>query len=379
MRAAYTRYDEQRALALLEARYAAEPAGIDQLLVLLDYGMLLHAAGRWEESKLVLGKADGLSQQLDLVSVTEETGALLANETLRVYRGEDFEKLMISVLQALNYAQLGDDEGALVEIRRGNERLQKMVAQNKPYEQLAIARYLGAMIYEDQREWDSAAIDYLAAAQLQPQLGVLAEPALRLAQRTARADSYAEQLRKHPGVEHSPLASDEGQIAVVIEAGQAPRKVENYTRNQTASIVVVPVYAASKTRVPAANVTFSSGTVEAVVVTSLDAVARRHLDDRIGKLVAKSIASVSIKAVLAATVGALTKSEELGVLTFAALSLTQQADTRSWLSLPAEFQIARARVKAGKQKVSVTAAGRTTEHEVDVAPGRVKVVVVRRY
>ena len=126
MREAYRAYDEPRALALLDARYGKQAPGIDQLLVLLDYGTVLHAAGRWAESKEVLAKADELSQQLDFTSVTEETGALLANETLRTYRGEDFEKLMITVLQALNYAQLGDDEGALVEIRRCNERLEKM-------------------------------------------------------------------------------------------------------------------------------------------------------------------------------------------------------------------------------------------------------------
>jgi hypothetical protein len=378
VREAYSTYNEPRALALLDARYGKD-AGIDRLLVLLDYGTVLHAAGRWAESRDVLAKADELAQQLDFTSVTEEAGALLANETLRVYRGEDFEKLLISVLQALNYAQLGDDEGALVEIRRGNERLEKMLAQNKPYEQLAIARYLAAMIYEDQQQWDSAAIDYLEAAKLERGLGPLVEPALRLAKQTDRGDAYAKLAAEHPAVEHAPLERDEAQIAVVIEAGEAPRKEESHTRTGGSKLVAVPVYKLRSAWVPAAKVQFSSGEVEATPVTSLDAVAKQHLEERIGRLIAKSLTGLGIKAGLAAAVGVASKSEELGLLTFALLSLTQQADTRSWLSLPAEFQIARARVKAGKQKVTVRSGGKTTVHEVDVAPGRLKVLVVRRY
>ena len=206
----------------------------------------------------------------------------------------------------------------------------------------------------------------------------LAEPALRLAKQTARADAYAQLKAGHPTISDAPLGPDEGQIAVVIEAGQAPRKQEITTRAGQ-SLIAVPVYNPRQAAVPTATVRFSSGEMAAIPVTSLDAVAKQHLDDRIGKLIAKSLASVGVKAGLAAAVGVATKNEELGLATFALLALTQQADTRSWLSLPAEFQIARARVKSGAQRVTVTAGGRTTEHDVDVAAGRLKVLVVRRY
>src|SRR5260370_19758892 len=140
----------------------------------MDRGMILNPAGKYEESVPVWGEADRLSQQLDVVSVSEEAKALLSNERQRAYRGEDFEKLMISVLQALNYAELGKDEDALVEVRRVNERLRKMIVdEKKPYEQLAIARYIGGVLWEDQQDWDAAIIDYLAAPKLQPHQGDL--------------------------------------------------------------------------------------------------------------------------------------------------------------------------------------------------------------
>lgn len=352
VRAAYTAYDEPRALRLLEQRNRTpEDSGIDALLVMLDYGTVLHAAGRWAESRDVLAKADERAQQLAFTSVSEETGALLGNETVRVYRGEDFEKLMISVLQALNYAQLGDDEGALVEVRRCNERLEKMRESGKKYEQLAIARYLGGLLYEDQHEWDSARIDYAFASEVQRGLPMRGEP----------------------------LAADEGEVAVVFEVGQAPQKHADSVRSGKVNVIAVPSYPAPGRPLPAGTVTVGGTTVHAALITSLDVVAKQHLDDRIGRLVARSAVSAGLKAGGAAVVGALAKSEEAGLLAFALLSATQEADTRSWLSLPAEFQVARLRVKAGAQTVRVTAQGRTTEHRVDVRPGRISLVVARRY
>lgn len=352
VRAAYTAYDEPRALKLLEDRYrTAGEAGIDALLVMLDYGTVLHAAGRWAESRDVLAQADELAQRLDFTSVSEETGALLGNETVRVYRGEDFEKLMISVLQALNYAQLGDDEGALVEIRRCNERLEKMREQGRPYEQLAIARYLGGLLYEDQQEWDSARIDYAKAAEVEAGLPMRGEP----------------------------LGPGEAEIAVVFELGRAPQKEDSTAKSGPVNVIAVPAYPTPAAPLALGSVRVGDATVTAARVTSLDVVAKKHLDDRIGRLVLKSAASLGVKAVGAAVVGGLAKSEEAGLLAFALLSATQQADLRSWLSLPAEFQVARARVPAGTRTVTVTALGKTTVHEVEVQAGRVKVLVVRRY
>jgi uncharacterized protein len=147
VRQAYEAGDTEKALQQIRPERKSPK---DQLLALLDEGMVLHAGGRWEESIKVLGEADKLSQQLDVVSVSEEAATLLTNERERAYRGEDFEKLMISVLQALNYAGLGKEEDALVEVRRVNERMRKMIVdEKKPYEQLAFARYLGGVLYED--------------------------------------------------------------------------------------------------------------------------------------------------------------------------------------------------------------------------------------
>ncbi|WP_224244246.1 COG3014 family protein [Hyalangium gracile] len=380
VRQAYEGEDYPRALSELEdLERNGNPN--DTLLVLLDKGMVLHAAGRWQESIQVLAKADRLSQELDGISIREEAGALLSNERQRAYRGEDFEKLMISVLQALNYAQLGQDEDALVEVRRVNERLQRMIVEEKkPYEQLAIARYIGGVLYEDQRNWDSAYIDYAKALELEPRLGPLAEPLLRLAKLAGRDEAYAELLQRFPNVPHEPLGPGEGQVVVVIEAGLSPEKqsINRPYQPGAVELVTVPVYR-DRSATPQAQVSVGAVTEGAVTVTSLEQVAKVHLDDRIGRMLAKQLAGVVVKAGVAAGAGALTKSEEVGYLTFLLLNLGNEADLRSWLSLPAEFQLARFRLPAGRHMVQVDYGGRLSAREVEVRPGRVSVVVLRRY
>lgn len=379
VRSAYQQGDYSRALSTLEAATKEGPEQ-DRLLVLMDKGMVLHAAGQWAESNAVLEEAERLSEQVDSVSVSEEAKTLVTNERQRTYRGEDFEKLMISVLQALNYAELGDDEAAMVEVRQVNERLEKMVSEEKkPYEQLAIARYLGGVIREDQRDWDSAYIDYAKAYEIAPRKDALAEPLLRLAKKVGRDDMYAELLAKYPDVPHTPLAPDEGQVVVVVEAGLSPEKQRgSRDRGGGGDLIEVPVYR-NRGLAPPVSVALEDQSKQAVTVTSLADVAVVHLNDRIGRLLAKQLAGVAVKAGVAAGVGALTKSDELGVLTFLVLSAMNAPDLRSWLSLPAEFQVARFRVPAGKHTVRVTSWGQVTEHPVEVKPGRVGLLVLRRY
>ena len=85
VRQAYESNDYPRALSLLDGE--AKGPELDRLLILMDRGMILHSAGKYEESVAVLAEADRLSQQLDVVSVSEEAKALLSNERQRAYRG----------------------------------------------------------------------------------------------------------------------------------------------------------------------------------------------------------------------------------------------------------------------------------------------------
>jgi hypothetical protein len=253
--------------------------------------MVLHAAGKFEESIQVLAQADKLSERLDFVSVSEEAKVLISSERERAYRGEDFEKLMISTLQALNYAQLGKDEDALVEVRRVNERMQRMInEEKKPYQQLAVARYLTGVLWEDQGHADDAFIDYMAANQLAGDLGSLAEPLVRLAKETGRDQALSQLRRQYPWAQPQPLGKDEGQVLVVLEAGKVPVKTNgSRTGGPKMEVIAVPVFR-DRPWIRDSQVILDGNPAMAVrptTVTSLEQVAKIHLDHRVDGLVAR--------------------------------------------------------------------------------------------
>ncbi|MGA9523716.1 MAG: hypothetical protein WBV82_19805 [Myxococcaceae bacterium] len=376
VRSAYQSHRYEDALLALDQEEKRE-LDKDRLLVLLDKGMVLHSGGRYEESIQVLAEAEKLADQLEVISVSEEAATLLINERERAYRGEDFEKLMINVLQALNYARLGRDEDALVEVRRADLRLKRMVDdEKKPYEQLAIARYLGGVLREDQKDYDSAFIDYYKAWKLQPSLEHLGGPLVRLAKQLERAE-YEELRAAFPEADEGLLGPDEGEVVVIVEAGLSPEK-SSLTRDEGGQLLAVPMYRDRWSRSGAA-VTIGEQARSTVTVTNLEAVATLHLNERIGRMIAKSLASTAVKAGLAAGVGALAKDKNAGLAAFALMTLVNQPDLRSWLSLPAEFQLARFRLPKGTHAVKVECGGRVAEQTVEVVPGRIGVVVVRSY
>ena len=381
-RHAYESYQYAPAIQGFDNEIKSGPQ-IDQLLSLMDEGMVLHAAGKFDESIKVLAQADKLSERLDFVSVTEEAKVLISSERERAYRGEDFEKLMISTLQALNYGQLGEDEDALVEVRRVNERMQRMInEEKKPYEQLAVARYLAAVLWEDQGHADDAFIDYMAANRLAGDLGSLAEPLVRLAKETGRDQALRELRRQYPWAQPTPLGQDEGQILVVLEAGKAPVKTNGTrTGGPKAEVIAVPVFRDRPwNRDAQVILDGDQGTaLRPTTVTSLEQVAKIHLDYRVDGLIARQFGALALRAGIAAGAGAATKSEAVGILTFLALSFVNQPDLRSWMSLPAEFQLARYRVPAGVHRLTVIAGGGAREVQLDVRPRRVTLVVLRSY
>jgi hypothetical protein len=88
------------------------------LLYSLDRGMLLHFAGQYTESNQALETAKKTAQELFTKSVTAHLSTFLINDLMTPYYGEDFERALIYLFSALNYAALNQGEDALVECRQ---------------------------------------------------------------------------------------------------------------------------------------------------------------------------------------------------------------------------------------------------------------------
>lgn len=95
----------------------------DQLLLGMDLGMANHVAGLYPRSEEIFRKTDRLSEKLFTQSFTNTVLAYQLNDYSLPYRGLPYERVMINLVNSLNYAETGDWSGALVEARKIREKL----------------------------------------------------------------------------------------------------------------------------------------------------------------------------------------------------------------------------------------------------------------
>jgi len=156
----------------------------DKILYCLDKGMLQHYAQQYSESSKLLQEGERAIEKAFTKSITQEISTYLINDNARDYGGEDYEDIYINVFNALNYYHRGDQEGAMVEIRRMNNKLRHLAVkydvvitnlQRKALEDSmqippnpnaqtqfsdsALARYLGMLFHRGADQYDDARID----------------------------------------------------------------------------------------------------------------------------------------------------------------------------------------------------------------------------
>ncbi|MNL08985.1 hypothetical protein D3C87_1297320 [compost metagenome] len=117
-------------------------------------------------------------------------------------------------------------------------------------------------------------------------------------------------------------------------------------------------------------------------IYNVDRAAIATLKEDYGILVAKRVAGVATKAVLADQLRQ--KDEGLGQLAWIALNALDRADLRQWSTLPKTIQIIRVSLKAGTYKIKLqgadalgSGAGKSLEREIEIKAGSKKFVVWR--
>lgn len=364
--------DPSKAAALLKP--LAEKENRDQLVYLLDYATALQQAKRFKESAKAYQDAEKIADIQDYHSITNIASAAVLSEEMVQYKGDDYEKVLINAMNAINYLEMGDLDEALVEVRRLNEKLYKYKYEAKRnYEQNPFAFYLGAMIYEADRKWDDAYISYKKAYELVPGYAPLHEDLIRAAQRASRTEDLAKWKKEFPEAKAKAEASDKGmgEIVLIYEQGWGPRKQPRPEEYRVPKLY--PVGSQTKQAKVLVDGNESARSSEIFDVTE---VAIKTLEDDYGRLVASRVGGVVAKAVVADQISQ--KNELLGAVAWIAMNVADRADLRQWSTLPDTFQIARIPVKPGKYKVSVKgldASGSETgeqmeEREVEVKAGR---------
>lgn len=432
----------EQAVAVVEGAKQKNYGEKNALLYHLDRGMLLHLAGKWQESNVSFEEAKRLSKELFTKSVTNQAGTFLISDNIRPYAGEDFERAQIHLFSALNYLMLGQESEALVESRQVDFFLTKLktdLGHKNVYTEDAFARYLMALLYEDQGDVNDAHVSYYKALEAYDRyakdygLGAppdLVRDALRTAQ-TLGFSSEREEIEKRwggPAVKTPPpWPKGSGEVVVLHYQGLPPRKVDSFFEIsavkgfifvdaqrpvgqdakdvETAKTVLRSVAADQMVRVAfpsfepspyeVRGLTVRADGVEAgrdaVTVQDLGGIAVKSLKDRIARERAKAIARAVVKWTLTQKVSAKVEEKNgkgagwlVKTLMQAASSATEVADKRSWATLPDKIAAARMVLPAGPHALRLTyrtaagaAAGEKVLENVEVRPGRRTFVIVR--
>lgn len=375
-------YDEA-SVRLAEGLAAQGENGRDLLLYLLDLGLVYHSAGKYEESNRLFLRADQIAEIKDYTSLSTEGATLLTSDNIKDYQGEDFEKVLINTYLAMNYALLGDVENALVEARRVNRKLHMMITEGqRNYKQNAFARYLSAVLYEAEGNFNDAYLDYKSAWELEPSFPGIGRDLWRTAHKSGlrdqreRWENEFSLTREDREEALKPLPKNgKGEIIVLYENGISPVKRPNPQFTQ------VPRFYPRRNPVARARVEVDGREAgETAVLHDIEATAIENLEEKYGGLVAKKVAGIVAKEVVSDQIARQSGSEFLGALAKLAFYASDRADVRSWNLLPRDLQILRFVVEPGVHEVKALPVGAAAlpAKTIQVGPGK-KVFVNFRY
>lgn len=173
------KYDE--AIRYIDEKKQTMYTDNDQVLYLIEKGLLHHYSGDYKTSFLHLSDAEKQIFTYYSKSVSQKVGSYILNDTVVDYSGEDFEDIYINIFNALNFIKQNDIDSAFVEIRRFDNKQRELSSKyaasiaeakslvnknidtdidNHPeFHNSALARYLSMIMYRSIGDIDSATID----------------------------------------------------------------------------------------------------------------------------------------------------------------------------------------------------------------------------
>ena len=379
----------------------SERRGNDKILYNLEHGRVAQLFGRTDLSRedfAVAIAAIRSNEQRALISAGQ-IGATVAsfatNDNALPYAGEGYERVLLHHYQALNYLLEADLSGAGVEFRWANTEQQEALnrhakelekaeleaqkrnvgnaAQNSEFQrryaqldeaagslknsfQNAYSFYLSGVVYELQGEENDAYIDYKKALEIYPENGYVQRDVLRLARRLQMDDDLAALAKRFPALYNTPgvaTKNGEGELILLYEEGFVPPREE----------IKIPFF------LPGGLVTLAFPYYRGPwrdyyppleVLTGNEMLGRTELLCDVRGLALKSLQEKMPILLTRQTVRAVSKflaqqaakekfgaAGQLGMMAFSVIS--ENADLRSWLTLPENVQILRVSLPAGPQ------------------------------
>ncbi|MFN7951776.1 MAG: hypothetical protein U0610_08605 [bacterium] len=396
--------DPEGAVRSLEA---GTESTLDRLCYRLERGLILHTAGQLADSNRELFAAVEEIKALEdkaIISASDtasQAGSLLLNEKTIAYQGEPFEHVLLHAYLAMNFLFSNDLTGARVEIRKlqgiqkeirerardeakdaadvseGHARtayaVERAMGQAYADQDVVAARVqnlyddaltyaLSALVYELNGEPNDAWIDLKRARELRPESARLRQDAYRAAVLSGLRDEAKALKESDPSLVEPD--KDQAEVVVLFECGDAPLKREISLPIPTGTgftSIALPKYELRPNPYQRASVRDASGKLLATtdLYTDVEAIAVRSLRDRMAVLALKQAIRAVGKAVVTKQVadasGRRGSTERgIAILLMSLYNvLTEQADLRSWTTLPASLQWVRIPLPPGEHPLTI--------------------------
>ncbi len=325
----------------------ADVSGRDALLLLLDKGAIAFSAGQYSQAKDALLQAHDLIEEWDQIRVGEQSATLVTSEWATRYRGEYSEQLWIHSYLMMTFLMLGEPSSAAVEARRA---LARMDEHESSLKQDWFTRALIALSFEAAGAHDSAQVEYRKLVNDSHYNGQWNQVIQRHSRRIGRApiDGITSADLPTP----NQLGNDEGELIVFVQSGYIDKKQPGDLPIDIDLRIAYPFYPVQNHWKPSLDVLADGKRVAADRIdTPLTDVSKRSLSARGTVLATKQIARIAAKKAL---VDAAAKEDDvLGGVVQILMFATEQADTRSWETLPAWFSLIRVPLVEGPQTVSL--------------------------
>ena len=398
----------KQAVALLEKNNEAGVITKDKdLLYYFEKGELLTLDSDYPAAKDAWLKADEAvrawedSVKTDPSKVIGDIGSYLINDKTRRYEGQDYEKVMLSSNLMLSHIMQGSYDLARIEMKKTVER-EKLIEsfREKEYDQIqddakkqqvtasvkdmkgypmadldapevtslkngfqnAFAHYLAGYFFEVTGEPSMAEPGYRNALQLAPHSRIV-QAGLR------------EIGRRKPG----PKESD---VLFVVESGFAPSfksitlpiPIPTGKRGLIATPLSFPIIKSENPGFVPPSISVAGKKVAVETLTNLDFMARRQLKDQMPGILLRTAVRAVLKSVAqdqANKAGAIA-----GLLTTAASVVSEQADDRSWRTLPERISVGRAILPQGRHTIEFQTGQGSLTKEVEIG-SRFTIVPIR--
>ena len=344
------------------------------ILFYLDRGMVAHFAGLYQESFENLQLAEQLIEEAFTKSLTQGLATLLVNDNAREYSGQSYEDLYINVFNALNLFYMNNAEGALVEVRHLNEKLNLLAdkfertaekyKEDQDPDQLpemeatrfsnsALARYLGALFYRAAGNSDSARIEL---------------------EELTRAFALAPEIYTNPipssVAEETEMPADMARLNVIAFAGLSPVKEEEridiplpFAAPNNVTPLALPIMVARPQAINRVEVVLNSGEEFSLeLLENIGAVATETFKDEQAIIKLRGTVRAIARATAAATAGAAMENAG-GALAIAgaatriagrvAAEASEQADVRLSRFFPNQALVGGINLEPGSYTVTV--------------------------